>query len=386
MQSSRLFVKKQWYGEAKMRVLIVNSCSGCLSTGKIAAQIAQQYIDDGDQAVVAYARDFRDVGVPTYKIGTKMNVQLHALSSRIFDNAGFGSKHATKDFLKWASEYKPDLLWLHNLHSYYIDCKQLFEWIKQQAGLKVIWTLHDCWSFTGHCTHFSYIKCNKWKKGCFRCPQKNEYPASYFFDRSKDNYYQKKSLFTDVQDMTIIVPSKWLEGLVKESFLKDYPVKVVHNTIDETVFKPTPSDFREKCGIEGKIMVLGVANPWSARKGLRDFIQLSKILPDNYKIVLVGLTEQQRSKLPSTILGLLRTDTPQELAAIYTAANVFVNPTYEDNYPTTNLEARACGTIVITYNTGGSVESVLPENVIPQGDIEALAERIKAVTMSAIGG
>lgn len=368
-----------------MKVLIVNSCCGCLSTGKIAARIAQQYIANGDQAVVAYARDFRETGVPTYKIGGKSNVLFHALASRVFDNAGFESRRATEKFLNWASEYKPDILWLHNLHSYYIDCAQLFVWIKRQTKLKVIWTLHDCWSFTGHCTHFSYVKCEKWKNGCNNCPQRREYPASLLLDRSKVNYKRKKELFTGIQDLTIIVPSNWLGNLVKESYLKDYPVQVVNNTIDESIFKPTQSSFREIYGLQGKVIVLGVANPWTPRKGLSDFVELSRMLSDDYKIVLVGLNEKQLKELPTAILGIRRTDTPEELAAIYSSADVFVNPTYEDNYPTTNLEAKACGTTVITYNTGGSVESVLPENIVPQGNINALAQKIKEVTLGALG-
>jgi len=231
--------------------------------------------------------------------------------------------------------------------------------------------LHDCWAFTGHCSHFAFAKCNKWKEHCESCPQKGMYPTSLLKDNSYDNFERKKAAFTGVRNMTLITPSKWLGDLVSESFLGEYPVEVKYNTIDTSVFKPTPSDFRKKYGLEDKKIILGVASAWSERKGLYDFIKLSSMLDENYTIVLVGLTEKQLEELPEGIMGIRRTNSVQELAEIYTAADVFFNPTYEDNYPTTNLEAQACNTPCVTYRTGGSVESVPAENVIEQGELEA---------------
>ena len=244
-----------------------------------------------------------------------------------------------------------------------------------KKNVKVFYTFHDCWTFTGHCTYFDYVDCPRWKTGCHHCPQKTAYPASYGLDRSRENYRDKRALFTGVRDMTLVTPSHWLAGLVKESFLKDYPVEVVHNTIDTSVFKPTPGDFRQKHGLEEKKIVLGVAANWEKRKGLQDLLTLSETLGEPYRVVLVGL----KGKVPPSVLAIPRTDSPRELAEIYTAADVFVNPTYEDNYPTVNLEAAACGTPVITYRTGGSVESVPQDRIVEKGDLRGLEAMIRRV-------
>lgn len=247
----------------------------------------------------------------------------------------------------------------------------------------VFWTLHDCWSFTGHCCHFDVIKCDKWKNGgCYDCPQKSGYPKSLFLDRSKTNFKKKKKLFTSVKNLTIITPSEWLAGKVRESFLSEYPIKVINNGIDVSVFKPTPSDFKKRYGIENKKIILGVASGWGRYKGFNDFIELSKRIDDNYKVVLVGVSKEQKKVLPANILGIERTDDTTELAEIYSAADVFVNPTYEDTYPTVNLEAQACGTPVVTYKTGGSPESVNMDygKVVEQGNLNELIFEIKQVS------
>lgn len=356
-----------------MRVLIINVCCGKLSTGTIASNIANQYLNDGHECIVAYGASYRDTGIKAVKIGTDFDLYFHAALTRIFDNHGFGSVNATRRFLRWADEYNPDVLWLHNIHGYYINIELLFNWIKSRPQMKVKWTLHDCWAFTGHCTYFSYVGCDKWKTGCSDCPQKSSYPASILLDRSKQNYERKKKLFTGVKDMTLITPSKWLAELVKESYLSEYPVEVHYNTINTDIFKPTPSDFRSRHGLDDKFIILGVASTWEKRKGLDDFIKLSSMLDERFSIVLVGLSEKQLSAIPENIIGISRTDSPEELAAIYTAADVFVNTTYEDNYPTVNLEARACGTPVITYNSGGSPESAGADAVIvDSGDIPSI--------------
>lgn len=359
-------------------MLEINSCCGCLSTGRIAVDIAKDFLEENitNRVVVAYARSFRETGIETYKIGSKVDVMIHKGMAYLFDCDGFCSYKSTKRFLKWADTYNPDIVWLHNIHGFYINVELLFKWIKSRPQMKVMWTLHDCWPFTGHCTFFTMTGCNKWMEGCENCKFEREYPPCIFLNKSSKNYKRKRELFTGVKNMTIITPSKWLADLVKESFLKEYRVIVKHNTIDKTVFRPTYGSFVKDNGLEGKKIVLGVASPWSNRKGLNDFVKLDSILDDSYKIVLVGIDEQKRKRLPNNILSIPRTDSREQLAEIYSAATVFVNPTYEDNYPTTNLEAEACGTIVVTYNTGGSPESVKPENVIEKGNIYDLAKRI----------
>lgn len=344
-----------------MKILILNSVCGIGSTGRICADLAKKFEADGHDVKIAYGRSstvpeqFKKYAV---RIGNDFDVKVHGLESRLFDNHGLASKQATKQFLQWADEYDPDLVWLHNLHGYYINYELLFQWIKSRPEMEVKWTLHDCWAFTGHCSHFTMVKCEQWKTHCSYCPQTHRYPACYGKGAASQNLDRKREAFTGAKNMTLITPSKWLADLVKQSFLREYPVEVHYNTIDTSVFKPTPSDIRERYGLVGKKIVLGVANVWDERKGLQDFYKLAEMLDDRYAIVLVGLSEKQINELPKNILGIRRTNSPEELAAIYTAADVFFNPTYEDNYPTVNLEAEACGTRVVTYDTGGCRETI----------------------------
>ena len=362
-----------------MKFLIINSVAGIRSTGRIVTDIAEKFIDAGHECRIAYGRDrvpekYRNI---CFKIGTGIDSYVNALRARIFDNEGFNAKKATKKFIKWANDYNPDVLWLHNLHGYYINIELLFKWIKSRPNMEVRWTLHDCWAFTGHCSYFETAQCTKWQNGCSNCCLKRNYPKSIFRDNCEENYRRKKAAFCGVKALTLITPSNWLAELVKRSFLSEYAVEVVHNTIDEKVFRPTPSDFRQKYGLTGKKILLGVASTWDRRKGLEDFLELNKIIEQSWRIVLVGLTDKQSRRLPENILSIKGTDSTRELAKIYTAADVFLNLTYEDNYPTVNLEAQACGTPCITYKTGGSVESVPVENVVEQHDIEGVVSLIR---------
>lgn len=363
-----------------MKVLQINSVCGIGSTGRIATDIHSILIEQGHESCIAYGRDLPKNCDNSIKIGTKYDNYGHVALTRIFDKHGFGSKKATKNFIREVDKLDPDVIHLHNIHGYYINIVVLFDYLKE-AKKPVIWTLHDCWSFTGHCSYFDYVGCNKWKTGCYECPQRQEYPKSVLMDNSKSNFLIKKNIFTGVQNLTIVTPSKWLSGLVKESFLKEYPVKVINNGIDLSVFKPTESNFREKFNLIDSFIILGVANTWGERKGYKYFLELSKNLKVNELIVLVGLTEKQKEKLPQNILGITKTNNVKELAEIYSSADVFVNPTLEDNFPTTNLEALACGTPVITFDTGGSVESVDEScgNVIEKGNLGKLVESIRQI-------
>lgn len=369
-----------------MRLLIINSVLGFGSTGRIALDIAKEYKENGHEVKIAYGRksndtkDAREYGI---RIGSSLDVYSHVAYTRLTDKHGLASKRATKEFLKWADDYNPDMLWLHNIHDYYINYELLFEWIKKRPQMNVKWTLHDCWAFTGHCSHFAYAKCDKWKTGCGNCPQLDQYPKSYA-DNSSENYRRKKAAFTSIKNLTIVTPSNWLKDLVKESFLSEYPVEVVYNKIDTEIFKPTPSTFKLDYGIQDKKMILGVANVWNDRKGLNDFAELSKLVDDNvYKIVLVGLFEKQIECLKDTapkILALPRTSNVEELVKIYSAADVFVNPTNEDTFPTVNMEAEACGTPVITYDTCGCAETIKrTDSVAIEQDVRVLYKYISEV-------
>lgn len=291
--------------------------------------------------------------VHEYNMQCGWEIMMHGVLSRIFDNTGFNSDYATERLLQKMEYLMPDIIQLHNLHGYYINVKMLFEWIKHR-NIPVVWTLHDCWAFTGHCAYFDYANCNCWKNGCHDCVQKKSYPASLVFDNSKLNWLRKKELF-NYKQLHLVTPSIWLHDLVKESFLKKLPCSVVNNGIDTDVFKPSSIN----CHIGGKFKILGVASEWTPRKGLHDFIQLYRMLNhEQIEMTIVGLTSQQIEALPEGIRGMTRTDNIQQLVSLYQEADMFFNPTYEDNYPTTNLEALACGTPVCTYRTGGSIESV----------------------------
>jgi glycosyltransferase involved in cell wall biosynthesis len=363
-----------------MKVLLINSVCGIKSTGRICTDLAEVLESQGHQCKIAYGRE----AVPekyqrfAHRIGSDIAVKIDALKTRLFDNAGFNSVSVTKGFIKWIKEYNPDIIHLHNIHGYYINIKLLFKFLKE-FGKPVVWTLHDCWSFTGHCVHFETIKCEKWKNGCNNCPKKRSYPKSMLFDFSKRNYFLKKDTFTSIENLTIITPSKWLADLVSKSFLGKYEIKVINNGIDLDVFKSLCSDFREKNNLENKKIILGVASAWGKGKGFYDFIKLSDMLDECYKIVLVGVTEEQKKLLPSNILAIEKTNNVNELTQIYTTADVFVNATYVDTFPTVNLEAQACGTPVITYATGGSVESVFENNVVPVVNLEAVCQKIKEI-------
>lgn len=341
-----------------MKVLQINSVCGRGSTGRIVLDIHNALSTNGYKSYIAYGREKAKNCSNTIRIGRKMDIYTHVIKTRLFDKHGFGSKQATKDFIKKAKELDPDIIHLHNIHGYYINIKILFDYLKQ-INKQVIWTLHDCWPFTGHCAYFDFVGCGKWKKGCFKCPQKLKYPTSWLFDNSSNNWKIKKELFTGIKNLTLVSPSQWLADLVKKSFLKEYPVVVIPNGIDISVFKPTPSDFRKKYRIEDKFVILGVANVWEERKGLKYFFELSKLLNEDEVIVLVGLSRKQKKNLPKNIIGLSKTNSVQELVGIYTTADVFVNPTLEDNYPTVNLEAQACGTFVITFDSGGAKETII---------------------------
>lgn len=341
-----------------MKYLFINSVAGIGSTGRIAAETCRELMAKGHECVLAFGRDEANCGdIPTVRIGTPVDCKVHALRCRLLDDHGFGSQGATEKFLRWVKEYDPDVIWLHNIHGYYIHIGLLFDYLKE-SGKEIIWTLHDCWSFTGHCAYFDFARCEKWKAGCHHCPQKGSYPASMLRDNSAGNYEKKKALFTGVPNLRLIVPSYWLESRVKQSFLQDYPVEVVYNTINTEIFKPTPGNFREKHGQQNKKIILGVASVWDERKGLKDFLALSELLDESWKIVLIGLSQSQIEALPKDILGLPRTNSMEELAQAYTAADVFVSPSTEETFGMTAMEARACGTEAIVYKNTACEEIV----------------------------
>lgn len=361
-----------------MKIVQINTFS-YKATGSIMMNIHKKLLDLGHDSYVVWGRGRKSKSEKEIYLNDKFGVYYHGFYTRLTDKTGFASKRSTKKLLKKLDKIKPDIVHLHNLHGYYINIELLFNYLKEKK-IKVIWTLHDCWSFTGHCAYFESAECEKWKNICFKCPQINEYPKS-IKDNSKYNYMHKKELFTNL-DMTLVTPSEWLSKLVHQSYLKDYKVKVINNGIDTDIFKVRESDFRNKNNLLNKKIILGVASEWTIRKGIQDFVELSKIVSDDVKIVLVGLNDVQIKELPDNIIKIKRTENAIKLAEIYSTADVFFNPTYEDNYPTTNLESLACGTPVVTYLTGGSIESVNEFNgvVLKKGDYKYLKDNIDKFT------
>lgn len=359
-----------------MKVLQINSF-GNLSTGRIATDIYRTLRDNGHDGMVAYGRGKIPNDVPAVRIGSRRSIFIDGVMTRLTDRAGFFSVGPTTQLIKKIKEYDPDIIHLHNLHGYYLNIEILFNYLKE-SGKPVVWTLHDCWAFTGHCAYFDFAGCQKWLTNCCNCPQKHDYPASMFLDKSENNFHRKKELFLDIDNFVIVTPSKWLAKLVDRSFLQSYPVKVIHNGVDLKMFKPTYGNWIKNHNLEDKKIILGVAGKWSNRKGLLDLIKMSIHLPDDYKVVIVGVDDEQQKNLPPNILGIKRTYDTAELAEIYTAAYVLVNPTYEDNFPNVNLESLATGTPVITYNTGGSPEVINGKNgcVVPKGNIEGLFQAV----------
>lgn len=349
------------------------------STGRIMFQIADT-IEKSGWTVYTSASYTKPRGelFPEhyYRIGGIVGKTAHILLAKLTGRHGCYSHFATCRLIEKIKKAQPDVIHLHNIHGWYLNWPMLFGYLKQ-AGIPVVWTLHDCWAFTGHCPHFMAVSCEKWKTQCMDCPLYKKYPGC-FWDDSEKQYALKKNCFVGVPGLTLVTPSQWLADLVKQSFLKDYHTVVIHNGIDLEKFKPAVSNFRKQYHLENKIVVLGVAFDWGPRKGIEDFKRLAQELPEEYAIVLVGVSPKIAETLPKRIVSIPCTQSQEELAQIYSAADLFVNPTQEDNFPTVNLEALACGTPVVTYDTGGSPESLTEQcgKVVPYQDYPALKEAV----------
>lgn len=365
-----------------MKVLIINSVCGIRSTGRICTDLAEVLESNGHECKIAYGREtvpekYRKYAV---RIGSDLGVKIDGIKSRIFDNAGFNSTRATKKFIKWVKEYNPDLIHLHNLHGYYINVEVLFKFLKE-FGKPVVWTLHDCWAFTGHCSYYTAANCYKWQTMCDKCHRKHTYPQSILLNRAKRNFIKKRELFTSLDKLTFITPSTWLAEEARKSYLKKYDIHPIPNGIDLEAFCPTESDFREKHGLQNKKIVLGVATAWGKRKGSKRFAELSQVLGEEYKVVLVGMTAEQAKEMPPEALVLPRTNSISELAEIYTAADIFLNLGEMETMGLTTVEAMACGTPVATSNLTAVPEVVTSMGGIILSDLETdtIVEGIKTV-------
>ena len=363
-----------------MRIVQINGGAKG-STGKIMMGIANVARSQGNEvmcvAPITSTNRYVDKSCGYYRIGNYYSRRFNVGFARMTGFNGCFAWLETYRLLKKIDKYNPDIIHLHNLHDSYINLPMLFNYIKKY-DIPVVWTLHDCWAFTGQCPYFTLAQCDKWKKGCYNCSQYREYPAS-FYDNTKKMWRLKKKWFTGVKHMTIVTPSKWLAGLASKSYLREYPIKVINNGIDLKVFKPTNGNFREQYKIpENKFIVLGVSFAWGYRKGLDCFVEMAKKLGEKYQIVLVGTDERLDKQLPNDIISIHRTQNQKELAEIYTVADVFAMPTREENYPTVNMEAIACGTPVVTFNTGGSAEMLDKKSgiVVEKNDVDTMIKTI----------
>lgn len=358
----------------------INICSNILSTGKICEDIAKVAIAHGYECYIAYGRMARQSVSHEILVGSTLETYEHYAEHRLFDREGLASRYATRQLVKQINNIKPDIIHLHNIHDHYLNYPILFKYLAT-IDTPVVWTQHDCWAFTGGCMYFDMSGCELWKSGCKDCKENR----ALFANKAASQFALKTRLLSKINNLTFVPVSDWLNDLLHQSVQRQRPIVTIHNGVDLSTFKPVDckKDSDENC-----FEILGVAAVWDARKGLNDFVKLRDMLPDNYKITLVGLTQKQIDSLPNGITGIRRTQSIKELVDLYSSADVFVNPTYSDNFPTTNIEALACGTPVITYRTGGSPEAVDEKTgiVVEQGDAEGLVEairRIKTHSLSA---
>lgn len=366
-----------------LRVLQINSLKNSGSTGRIAEGIGLKVIEQGGQSYIAYGRSANPGTSVALKIGNRGDQLMHLIHTRIFDNHGFHSDQATRSLLRTIETLNPDIIHLHNLHGYYLNVRLLFEFLGK-TSTPVVWTIHDCWPFTGHCCYYERIQCRKWMTECNSCELKWLYPQSCLIDNSRKNFRNKKQLFNLPAQMHLVTVSHWLEEQVKESFLNRYPVSTIYNGVDLSIFKPLDrAGLREKYGFTGKKVIFGVANVWSEGKGLQSFIELSRVIGDETQIVIIGLNRNQIKNLRPNITGIEKTNNAEELACYYNMADVFVTPSLAETFGFVAAEAMACGTPVVAFNTSALPELINEDVgfIVPMNDLHMLYQRIRDVIL-----
>lgn len=357
------------------------------STGRIMQEIGELAMQHGWRSCIAYSKGrdgIKSCQSEVIPVGNKWSTIWHGLETRLFDRHGLASNEATRLFVKQIQELKPDVIHIHNIHGYFLNYQILFDFLAK-SNIPVIWTVHDCWLYTGHCYYYSYAGCNKWQTGCGHCPQKKEFPASWLIDRSHQNYEDKKQAFTSLplDQLTIVPVSEWIREEMQHSFFRNNQFHVIHNGINTNIFNIyNPEQVKQKYGLNGKHILLGVASIWSREKGFDDCIQMADLLHPDEMLVLVGVRPEQQKKLKKNMLGIPRTENIHQLAELYAAADAFINPTWQDNYPTVNLEAITCGTPVVTYRTGGSIEAITDQTgfIVPQGNVKEMLEAARLIS------
>lgn len=367
-------------------LLQINTCNNVFSTGKIASDIGELAMQNGWISIIVSSKNggYSHSNNASLFIGHKISTYFHALETRILDNhsLGFSSKKSSRQLIGIIEKNKPDIIHLHIIHGYYLNLPILFDYLASK-DIPIVWTIHSCWEFTGHCAFFDRVGCNKWETGCSNCPQLKEYPTSWLCDRSSKNYVEKKSIFTSLKNVTLVPVSYWLGGLLHKSFLKGYKIIPIYNGLDVDKFKPIAdsANVKRRFVDENKFLAIGVASTWEERKNLADYIKLSKSLTKDYQIMLIGLSKKQIKKLPKSIIGLRRTTDFSELVGLYSAADVVLNLSLEETFGLTTVEGFACGTPSIVYNKTASPELVTPETgfVVEAGDIDGIVKSMEEI-------
>lgn len=366
-----------------MKLLQIDTCLNTGSTGRITESIAQLAKGQGWDSYIVHGARYAKPGscMQSFQTVSKWGEYTHYFEGLCLDNHGLASTQATKNAIEWIKKVNPDLIQLHCIHGYYLNYKVLFDYLNS-TDIPVVWTFHDCWSFTGHCAHFVSIDCKKWKEeGCHDCPRKGKYPKSYV-DRSTRNFNLKKQLFTANKNLHVVTVSKWLQGLAERSFFKGKDIRTIYNGVDTSVFKPMETtELAKDERYAGKHVLVAAATAWSTNKGLEDYKRLSGMLPDDVRIVLIGLTDEQIADLPERIVGLKRTESATELAQFYSLADVVMNLSYQETFGLTTAEGLACGTPGIVYNATASPELISPETglIVESGDVQGAANAVSTI-------
>lgn len=360
-----------------MKLLQLNVTANWGSTGKIAEGIGQAAMEQGWESAIAYGRSMNPSQSMLYKANGKFDVYYHYAVNKLLDCEGKGSRFATKNLIKFIEDYKPDIIHLHNIHDHWINYPILFDYLAS-IDTPIVWTFHDCWAFTGGCAYFEKSDCKKWQKGCSNCPQKNN-----LIDNSFRNHNDKIKWFNKIGDrLTVVSVSEWLDNLVSESLIHPSRQEVIYNGVDVNAL--TPMKYDQRFDFVGKKIVLGVANVWTPSKGLQSYIQLRKFLGEEYLIVLVGLDEKTTKGLPSGIFGISRTQNLNDLAQLYSRADVLLSLSIQETFGMTLAEAFACGTPAIAFDTTALPEVISPETgiVVPKGDLGSVVEAIRVICSS----
>ena len=366
----------------EMKVVQVNAIFGSKSTGTIVREIQSCCEANGIESYVAYSiADRPDDEVPNgFRIGNRLTAKWSALFSRIIGKQAYANRISTWRFLRWLDKVNPDVVHLHNLHSNYIHLNMLLRYLAKHDIATVV-TMHDCWYYTGGCTHYTSVGCYRWREGCGNCPQKKQLP-SFFFDRTHDVIKDRKKYLSAIPRLTMVGASEWVANEMRKSLLNDLNITFIHNGFDLVLFRPTSSEKRKELGLERKFVILGPASKWllPINKPTLDYF-VSKIDSD-MAILLFGCSSIN-SSLPKNVMQIGYTKSPKEMAELYSMADVMVNCSREDTLSSLNLECQACGTPVVTYDATGSKETVDGECgfAVPTGDAEALWEKVQEVRL-----